>query len=444
MSYGIPVSMLSPPDGEPPSRPALWRRAMAVMLAFTLLVPVGAWPVGPGPERDPFDQAVADLAAAPAARFLMDGVDARITHYGAVIGSVGGRQVMILEGRAYFRSTVDSSWSTGGSYARENLWTPEEFAYALRSAMDRTRDYWFTVVQENDDALMVHTVDGDLYITKRAPYRVLRFVAKSKPGPARSADLHWALDLSSVGIVQLPPIDPRAVPADLISQARQMGHIVDTDVTVRQPDDKGLSCSHSGCTLTVTVVSSYSGGAATGSIGAEITATVSVDGIPAGDCEAVGTIALSGTGSVTCVDPQAGPVFAAEWAAKRAAAQAEAAAEAAVTGFASVPYEVDSLAHTWVTPIIDIDPDRATHAGLVRNTTPVTADGGTWIPAELDPSARVIGEVGTTSPWIDDDLAYARANGYQFTLHVSPATTLPQRLRDLAASGEIAVLVDQS
>lgn len=67
------------------------------------------------------------------------------------------------------------------------------------------------------------------------------------------------------------------------------------------------------CTVTAIVTNTASTRAPTTVIGGQVTATmtatVSIDGVPAGGCTQVGSLPLNGTGSISCSDPEAGSIF---------------------------------------------------------------------------------------------------------------------------------------
>lgn len=141
-----------------------------------------------------------------------------------------------------------------------------------------------------------------------------------------------AVAATPAGQFDLDPMSPTAVDQtyqDLVDDTRQLAKAVDTSVQGTLQGQASVSCSAAGCLVGATVRLDFTTGANTrvtgGTATAEMNATVSVDGLPAGGCTDTSTFAALGTGVFSCDAASAGPVFAEALEQARLLAEARAA-----------------------------------------------------------------------------------------------------------------------
>jgi len=201
---------------------------------------------------------------------------------------------------------------------------------------------------------------GDLYVTKDAPHRVVRFAAKGGPPnlpslpslpslpplpsfpslpklpslpplptlpplPSRPASqslfpLYKVLapddpDGLSFDLTPASPADFDQTFQDLHDNAQQLGSAVDANVQFTLQGNANVACSPAGCIVTATVTNQVIGTGKTTVIGAqvtaEMTATVFLNGRSAGICVSPPTpVPAGGTGQLTCNVVSAGAVYA--------------------------------------------------------------------------------------------------------------------------------------
>ncbi|MFF9207522.1 MULTISPECIES: DNA/RNA non-specific endonuclease [unclassified Streptomyces] len=143
---------------------------------------------------------------------------------------------------------------------------------------------------------------------------------------------------------------------ELVDATRQLDKAVDADVRFQVEGSANLSCSPAGCTVVAQVSNSLSatgrdGQVTGGTVTAMLTATVQVDGMPAGSCTAVASLPLNDSSSISCLAGSAGPVFARQQALKRQQAEAQSRAQ----GGRPVPYSVQSTAQAVVNALAQVD-----------------------------------------------------------------------------------------
>jgi hypothetical protein len=205
------------PQASPGVKP--WRGDRRVLLLGSIAVVVLAsvvgliaWLAGPAPEqnRDPFDQAVATLAAAPAVHYRSSALggamtsDVRLTSHEDAVGTItlDGQPfgVLTVGGKTFLKppdgllpdqgtnsaAALKGKWITGrditdgGTFAPilKQLLSPSKLAQKLGDALRETADFPTTddpgTTVNGVPALKATTPAGDLYVAKNAPYRVLR------------------------------------------------------------------------------------------------------------------------------------------------------------------------------------------------------------------------------------------------------------------------------
>jgi hypothetical protein len=266
--------------------------------------------------------------------------------------------------------------------ASQQLLSPPALARRLFNALDGTRDLPRATKPNGQvngvSALKASTPAGDLYVAASPPYRVLRLVPPaplaglpslprlpslpslpsgrgvpslpglpSLPGKLRSAvtavlaagDLHlfWELPRaptppapagaaeSQLDLTSLTPAEVDQAYSDLSSNTKQLSSAVDTSAQFAIQGNAQLSCGPAGCSVTATVrneLTATGGSKVVGAqVSAELSATVFINGEPAGGCVSPPTpVTANGTAELSCVDPEAGAVFSAVQAEEQAAA----------------------------------------------------------------------------------------------------------------------------
>ncbi|MGH3546002.1 MAG: hypothetical protein ACRDPW_08785, partial [Mycobacteriales bacterium] len=253
-------------------------------------------------------------------------------------------------------------------------------------------------------ALRAITPAGALYVSADAPYRVLRFVPSNQselappelpipppmpslpdlpplPGlpplpdeppappmpfgpnlldaaPLLPDDEEEGSAPESVpesGQLDLPPMSEQDLAdalEELASNIEQLTEAVDTTIQFNLQGSANVACSPGGCSVTANVTSAVTSNKKLtgGQVNATLTATVSINGRPAGSCTSAAQLPLNGSGQISCQNPGAGAVFASVEATEKARAQALSRARRgapvpytiAVTGIATV----NAVAHT--------------------------------------------------------------------------------------------------
>jgi hypothetical protein len=248
-----------PADSEPPTgdsgnvpkASAWWSRRTKVLVGLIVLMAIvaaGIVTIGgsDGPGRAAFDEALADLADAPGIRYRSPSdddalsLDVSISGEGRGTGtmSVAGFDVelLVLGDESYVKPVLPDilrdrpeaealdRWIAADQgplvTMLESLRSPSELADRLRAALDEA-----SAVPSGDDvsvggtdALVADTAAGELYVSRRAPHRVLRYVpggvgeGPSLPSvepPPSPPDLSWpSSTLGLRGASSRPPQTP--------------------------------------------------------------------------------------------------------------------------------------------------------------------------------------------------------------------------------------------
>lgn len=385
-----PQGWVPQPVPAPPARkPRLWLLFGGIAaLVLVLVAGLTTWLLWPSKgDRGPFEQALAGLSSAPAVRHHTSALggmietDVKTTSYGETSGTMSfqGRKFEILAvgGKVYFKapdgllpgSQVDSSaaeglkdrWITGEDAlfgpVLQQFEAPEKLAARLREALERAEEIpgdQNETVREIP-ALKVSTPAGDLYVSKEAPHRVLRYSVKvpggmpsrpglpTMPGPESRLGTPSAGGLGESDVDALSPEETDAVYEVLMSNTRKLTDAVDTGIRFDMDGSATVTCGTGGCTVTANVNSSASatnGGKVTGQVNATMTANVSIEGRSGGSCTNTAVLPLNGSGSVSCVNGGAGGVFASVEAEKKADAEARSRS----AGGVQVQYQILSTA----------------------------------------------------------------------------------------------------
>src|SRR5512139_205525 len=160
------------------------------------------------------------------------------------------------------------------------------------------------------------------------------------PGPAGTGET----DLSPMS-----PPDVAGLYDDLISNAGRLTDAVDASINFSLKGSATLNCSGGGCRVGVVVngdatSSDPKAKVVGGRANAVLTATINVEGRPAGGCTSRGTLSVPGTGSMSCTSPSAGAAWQQSFAQARARAQAQARATPGVR----IPYGVSAHGMAYV------------------------------------------------------------------------------------------------
>ncbi|MGH3938551.1 MAG: polymorphic toxin-type HINT domain-containing protein [Pseudonocardiaceae bacterium] len=404
----------------PARRKLRWRRRKMIfgclgLVVVLLIAGLTVWLLRPKPNTAPFDQAVANLAAAPAVHYkssLSGGsttADVVVTSYGDSLGIIsrsGSQYGMLAIGEELYLKAPDGflpdvetnlpvsvlkgKWVTGSSWLANSVaqWPPSPSVLAgyFRDALAKTTDFPSTddpdISIDGITALQASTPAGDLYVTSDAPYRVLRYVPHdstttfSAPnfsslsplsGPSVSSVKGFLAqgddassepdspsgELDEMDFDPMSSVDVDHAYDELERNLEQLSDAVDIDRRPTLQGDPRLVCGPGGCTVTIDVTTGQTSRLTVALIG-----TFSVEGQPAGSCTSNAALPPGG-GVISCVNPGAGPVFAAIHERKRAAAQAEADAKAAAQRGRSiiVPFETRSFVETIIygTPQVDVE-----------------------------------------------------------------------------------------
>ncbi|MCX4093057.1 nucleic acid/nucleotide deaminase domain-containing protein [Nocardia sp. alder85J] len=414
-------------------------------------------PGSPEPRQNsaPFYLAVNTLLTQPVGHYAGTAADdsarwdLRATGAGESLGSIvqGGNRTDVLAagGRTYAKppanalpalpggltaQSVAGRWLTGTDGLTTGLppgsWSPNTVGAALLNALDTTPEFprigGPTVPVGTDRALEVTTPLGVLDVSATAPYRVLQLkpapeghsvpaIARPTPttddpgaqiGPLPVDSSPLADGVGPIIFLPMSPADTDQAYSDLIAQTRTLTDAVDIGVNFDFDAAGGLSCddntsctvtSHIGTTTTATRQARLSG-----TVTASMAATVTVNGRPAGGCDATGALPINGTGTLSCVDPGVAPVI----AAIRAEQQAKANAQARIAGQnVTITWTLDYHAHVDIKALAgvqaEVDLWVASEQGEQRNTdnrasactrnsfvagTPVLMADGTTRPIE--------------------------------------------------------------
>lgn len=459
--FGAAAPMWPPVPPMPPHPPTVgrgpwWRRrkgllglgvfAVVAGLVAGLLVWQGSRTSKP--DGTPFVEALADLAAQPAIGYRTSvgstTVDMQVTYAGDVLGSVTvlGKKVSTLtvNGTSYVKmpnwlggsddkdpTGLAGRWITGksaastagtsGAASASSVQTPAALANRLYPGLSSASTVLDTAKSEADSvdgtpAMKATTPDGELYVTRTSPYRLLRFVPKAKAGlpsglptlpsmpsglpslpsgfpslpsgfptfslpalpsglglpsgPGLAADSAYrmpparyaAAPAGTLDFSRMSPQDVRSFYSRLEGATKELKQAVDADIAFTLDGKADLTCSSGGCTVVAHVTSNVRSGdprarITGGKVNATLTATVEVEGQGAGGCTATAVLPLTGTSDIACDDAAAGPVFAEVEAEKKAEAEQESEAE----GGAPVPYTVSSAGQASVEAMATVDVD---------------------------------------------------------------------------------------
>ncbi|MFD8389969.1 DNA/RNA non-specific endonuclease [Streptomyces sp. NPDC059680] len=365
--------------------------------------------------RAPFAAALVDLALQPGVRYssTTDGsgwTQSQVTATGEALGEApyaGARvKTLTVGGTTYVKMPDPLPAGLGGSDGRTDLagkWvagvaesdaandatpraglSPAVLANLLLKAVNSGSTTLpdsdaATVSADGVPALRARTAQGDLYISKTRPHRFLEFVprASSRSGQRRTGTGTQQADAREPAVANrlaafttwasapatgafttsaLSGPESSALLGEIHDDTAQLSGALDSGVTARAEEKPHMSCSATGCVVGSHITGVVPSGEArkritSGRVTVELTATVTIEGRPAGTCTATEELPLDSPGDITCSDADAGPVFAEQEADRRQEAESESRAQ----GGASVPYGIHYAADIDVRVLAQVD-----------------------------------------------------------------------------------------
>ncbi|EWM18136.1 hypothetical protein [Kutzneria sp. 744] len=326
----------------------------AAAVVVLLVAGVTTWLVWP-PDRSPFEQAVANLAAQPIADYrsdLPDGsqFDGRVTNEGDAAGwlmtssvtqikfqflLVNGKLFVKLNGNllppgtardAFNDAGLQNRWITGDvgelkPLVKQSV-TPAAIAGKLRDEVARTEK----LPTPSDDGTTIDgvpvlkgdTPDGTLYVAKEQPYRVVRWVDKQTKKAASAftnPGNKLLLNGERAGYTGLGTADFTPMNADnndqlydeMQTDVGQLGDAIDTSVryTVSSVDNLEHfdDCEAAGCQVVAHFTATTAAGTSPpAEVTTQMSASVTIDDIAAGSCSATTKVATTGTVTMQCLD----------------------------------------------------------------------------------------------------------------------------------------------
>ena len=370
-----PQGWVPQPVPAPPVRKPRWPLFAGIAgLVVVLLAGLTTWLLWPSKAgREPFEQALAGLSSAPAVRNSTSAVggmietDVKTTAYGETSGTMSFQgkkiEILVVGGKVFFKAPdgllpgasadpaeeLKDRWITGEDElfgpVLQQFESPEKLATRLREALERADEITEGQSVRDVPALKASTPAGDLYVSKEAPHRLLRYSVKmpSMPGAGSLPQMPAGAGLGESDVDALSPAETVAVYENLMVNTQKLSGAVDTGVRFDMDGAATVACSASGCTVTANVsnsASATSGGKVTGQVNATMTANVTIGGRSAGSCRNTATLPLNGSASISCVNGGAGGVFSAVEAEKKADAEERSRA----SGGVPVQYQIESIA----------------------------------------------------------------------------------------------------
>jgi hypothetical protein len=360
-----------PPPPPPPKkrRGLLFGGSLALVLALVagFFIWTSTHRDGPRPDRAPFFLAVDNLLLLPAAHYTGTAAggeswDLEATNGGEMYGTVTADgqsiDVMTAGGTTYFKppqsllaglatdssSPTDTSalagkWITGDSTLTDlvpsGLLSPTTWAYQLWTELQSPGTIFPTVGSPTAQvdgvaAYAAKTTQGTIYVAAASPYRVLRVspeaagagsTSTSGSGSTSVMDLAGAgAHPAAEGLAAPAPTDFQPVSAaqlqqdynNLINQTKALKSAVNVGIKFDFDPSGNLDCSDTNCTVDeqVTTSTTATAGASVtgGTVSANMTAAVTVDGQSAGDCTATASLPVNGSGTMSCQDGAVAPL----------------------------------------------------------------------------------------------------------------------------------------
>ncbi|KDN82238.1 hypothetical protein KCH_59470 [Kitasatospora cheerisanensis KCTC 2395] len=315
--------------------------------------------------REPFDQAVQALAAAPGVRYQGDWNveeylnDVTVTPHGEKYGtshltgrtmesdtnsqdllSIGGKDysrwhASDLDLRLWTYDGLGDRTADGGSRLTQEMSlyeTPADLAKRFSAALaDRPRLPSAKAPETTDvngvPALRADTTSGYLYVSRDAPYRFLRWEPPSamnfhlpKDGQlSRAMEANSPLwETSSVDLSTVAPAEVGAMYDGLEKYAKDLRTARYGSLDFDKSGDSGVNCDAAGCHVRETVTAKILQGDTVvrklSQVNVQLTVgKLSIDGRPAGSCSSgPQPLPVTGsgiTGTLTCDDPSSAAVY---------------------------------------------------------------------------------------------------------------------------------------
>lgn len=359
------------PTPPTPGRTRWWHkrriRVIAALAAVVVLTGVATslwapWRDEGAPRRAPFYLAISALSRTEMIHYsgfmpdTHDTWDLHVTSAGDELGVMtvrGGRdEVMTVGDTTYVKPPKDrlaeysgnaptsdlaGTWLTGDGGVTEarplGLETPSKIAYELwrdlGTATDFPRVGAATARVRTTPALRVTLAHGVLYVSARAPYRVLRLTTPSASASARptvttpqhtppptadaqGAEANTLGDFGWADFAEVSPAESDRIHTELVAQAGTLGSAINTGVTFTSTSAPGLRCTDASCVLTERVTSSATTAERRklgGFVQTTMKALVTANGQAAGTCVATERLPVNGSGIISCLDEDAGPVI---------------------------------------------------------------------------------------------------------------------------------------
>jgi hypothetical protein len=327
---------------------------IAAAVVVLLIAGVTTWLAWP-PDRSPFEQAVANLAAQPVVNYsaeLPDGsqFDGRVTTQGDAVGWLmadrttglkfpfllaNGTMYLKLNGiqfppgvlqDAYDQSGLKNRWITGDvgelkALAQQDA-TPAAIGGKLRDEVARTEK----LPPPSDDGTTINgvavlkgdTPDGTLYVAKEQPYRVIRWIDKNTKraavaftNPGHKLQLNGErASYTGLGTADFKPMTADDVDQtydEMETDVSQLGDAINASVqyTVSAVDNLEHfdDCEAAGCEVVTHFTATTSPGTSPpAEVTAQMSASVTIDDVPAGSCGSTTKVASSGAVTMSCLD----------------------------------------------------------------------------------------------------------------------------------------------
>jgi hypothetical protein len=327
-----------------------------------------------------------------------------VTAAGSRFGSSGfgreelDREIVSVDGKTFTRWRVDPAATDGAK--KPSVWDArtgpdsgltEELTKHRPSPPELANQYFDALTEleekppvggysstsrtvDGTEAQALETPAGQLVITRKEPYRVLRLEPPSGfvPGaaPSRSVDpasytttrtaaegdsgqSAGPFDGADTLALDVEPVTEADAPAmydTLEEQARELSKAGDSGISLSLNGSGTVRCSSGGCTATGNFSGQITGDAKSRLVGGQVTATMtatfSIDGQSGGSCtSAAGTFPVSGSsvsGSLTCSSAGAGATFASVESRKKAEARARSRASGGRPVQYSIPLSANS------------------------------------------------------------------------------------------------------
>lgn len=221
-------------------------------------------------------------------------------------------ELLVVDKRAFVRNQNSAKWAYFPSlYQLINVTiSPTETAKIFFSAM---RDGYASSNETVNSipALKASTRAGDLYITADLPHQVIRMVIQNSALLLDSPPLRRLMGVASssvkitIDVTDLnDDVDATAeIPETIADIIPNLKNAFDLSAQFDTSGSPVLSCSSSSCLVTISVSTSFvSENLVAKRVSATLTATMTVDGAPAGECTSSAFIPVNGASTMSCTN----------------------------------------------------------------------------------------------------------------------------------------------